>query len=55
MFEHTIILGSGSPRRKQLLESLGFSFTVKTKPTDESFPASLAPIEVPIFLAKKKS
>lgn len=55
MFQHNIILGSGSPRRKELLYSLGFSFTVKTKPTDESFPSSLPPSEVPVFLARKKA
>lgn len=55
MFQHNIILGSGSPRRKELLASLGFTFTVKTKPTDESYPNSLAPQGVPIYLAKKKA
>jgi septum formation protein len=55
MFQHKIILGSGSPRRKELLASLGFTFTVKTKPTDESYPTALAPKEVPIYLAKKKA
>jgi septum formation protein len=55
MFQQNIILGSNSPRRKELLSSLGFSFTVKTKPTDESFPSSLPPSEVPVFLARKKA
>ena len=55
MLQHNIILGSGSPRRKELLASLGFTFTVKTKPTDESFPNALVPQEVPIYLAKKKA
>jgi len=55
MFRHPIILGSGSPRRKELLTSLGFSFTVKTLPTDESYPTTLAAEDVPIYLAKKKA
>jgi septum formation protein len=55
MFQQNIILGSGSPRRKELLALLGFTFTVKTKPTDESYPNTLAPQEVPIYLAKKKA
>ncbi len=55
MFDQTIILGSGSPRRKELLESLGFSFTVKSKATDESFPTTMAPKDVPVYLAKKKA
>jgi septum formation protein len=55
MLKHSIILGSGSPRRKELLSSLGLSFTVKTKPTDENYPASMSPAEVPVYLAKKKA
>ena len=31
-----LILGSGSPRRRELLSELGFSFEVRTKDTDES-------------------
>ncbi len=52
---HNIILGSGSPRRSQLLEGLGLTFTVKTKPTDESFPPLLKASEIPLYLCEQKS
>jgi septum formation protein len=50
-----LILASNSPRRQQLLRELGFEFTVQVRPTDESFPATLAPADVPTFLAKQKA
>jgi septum formation protein len=50
-----IILGSGSPRRKELLAALGYSFEVRTKDTDESYPTTMSCEEVPTFLAKQKA
>lgn len=50
-----IILGSGSPRRKELLAALGYSFEVRTKDTDESYPTTMFCEEVPTFLAKQKA
>lgn len=50
-----IILGSGSPRRKELLAALGYSFEVRTKDTDESYPTTMSREEVPTFLAKQKA
>lgn len=55
LLKRKIILGSGSPRRKELLKGLGFNFEVITKPTDESFPDNLRAEEIPMFLAKKKA
>ena len=55
IIQKKIILASGSPRRKQLLESLGFDFIIKTKNTDETFPASMPQAEVPVYLAEKKA
>ncbi len=49
-----IILGSASPRRKELLSAAGFSFQVRTKDTDESFPSELPSDEVALFVATKK-
>ena len=37
----TIILGSQSPRRKQLLEWAEIPFDIVLKPTDESYPDDL--------------
>ncbi len=51
----TLILGSKSPRRKELLEGLGVDFIIRTKDTDESFPSSLPSSEVAQFIALKKA
>lgn len=50
-----ITLASGSPRRKELLSSLGIDFQVRTKPIDETFPANLPAREVATYIAKAKA
>lgn len=51
-----IILGSGSPRRRELLAGLDVEFTVDTGNTfEESVPDGVAPADVPLLLAKGKS
>lgn len=51
-----IILGSGSPRRRELLAGLDVDFTVDTGNTfEESVPADAAPEEVPLLMALGKS
>ncbi len=55
MNKYNLILGSKSPRRKSLLASLGFSFSVRTFPTDESFPTDLPKDEVAEYIARKKA
>lgn len=50
-----IILASGSPRRRQLLEWAEIPFEVKAKSTDESYPAGLPPQEVAIHIARNKA
>lgn len=50
-----IILGSGSPRRKQLLEGLGWPITVHTKDVDEVFPERLQEANIPLHLAELKA
>lgn len=53
---YRIILGSHSPRRKELLEGLGLKFTVKSLPdVDESYPDSLAGGEIAQYIACKKA
>lgn len=49
-----IILGSASPRRKELLSALGYTFDVRTKDTDESFPSDIPVDQVAEFVANKK-
>lgn len=50
-----IILASGSPRRQELLRSLGCVFEVKIRPVDESFPDHLSMQEVAVYLCEKKA
>lgn len=50
-----LILGSKSPRRQELLSGMGFDFQVRTKDTDEEYPADLPLKEVPVYLAELKA
>jgi septum formation protein len=54
-FKYKIILGSASPRRKNLLGGLGFEFECRPMNADESFPDHLKAEEIPLYLAKKKA
>ena len=54
-FPFQLILGSGSPRRQELLKSLGFDFLIKPTNVDESFPIDLVAEEIPLYLAEKKA
>lgn len=49
------VLGSGSPRRKELLEGIGVDFVIRTKDTAEVYPDHLTPQEVPVYLAALKA
>ena len=50
-----IILASGSPRRKLLLEEAGFYFDVKPMDIDETFDVAMPVEQVAEFLANKKA
>lgn len=50
-----LILASKSPRRKQLLEQAGFSFTIQTLNVEEDYPDEMPKMEVAPFLARKKA
>jgi len=52
---YNIILGSASPRRKQLLTELGIDFTIKTTRKEEHYPEQLDGSEIAKFLAKQKA
>lgn len=54
--KYRVILGSGSPRRKELLAMLDIDFEVRSAgDVDESYPADLPAEKVPLYLARKKS
>lgn len=50
-----IILASGSPRRKQLLELAEIPFEVIVSPIDESYPSLLSPSEIAMHIARNKT
>ena len=52
---YRIILASKSPRRRQLLEELGISFTVEVREVDEVFPEHLPVDKVAEYLAQLKA
>ena len=51
----TIILGSASPRRKELLSDIGLEFSIQNTDKKESFPTNLKEHEIAEFLAKQKA
>lgn len=53
---YRIILGSNSPRRKELLAGLDIEFEVKVMPgIDESYPTTLQAENIPVYIAEKKA
>ena len=51
----TIVLASGSPRRKELLSAIVPNFVVRVPQVDEQFPASLRGKEIAEYLAALKA
>lgn len=55
-FPYKLILGSASPRRQELLKSLGFEFLNKPVKVDETnWPKDLETQEIPLYLAELKA
>ena len=54
-FETPLILASASPRRQELLNRAGLSFTVLTKNIDEEYPSELRGAAVAEYIARKKA
>lgn len=51
-----IVLASGSPRRKELLQRIGLTdFTIRVPDVEESYPADLTPEEIVCYISRKKS
>lgn len=50
-----VILGSNSPRRKELLQAMGLAAQVLVKAVDESFPPGLSPLETVYHITRKKA
>ena len=52
---HKIILASKSPRRQELLKLMDIPFRIVLKEVDESYPESLEPEEIAVYIAEKKA
>jgi septum formation protein len=50
-----LVLGSGSPRRAELLREAGFVFEIRKGNADEAAPQALTPVETAIYLAQIKA
>jgi septum formation protein len=55
LISRKLILASGSPRRKLLLEGLGLDFSVLVRETSEDYPEYLRREEIALFLSRAKA
>lgn len=54
--KYDVVLGSNSPRRRELLNDMGVNFRVEAiKGIDETYPANLPVEEIPVYLARIKA
>ena len=54
--KYDVVLGSNSPRRRELLNDMGVTFRVEAiKGIDETYPASLPVEEIPVYLSRIKA
>ena len=55
LHNYTLILGSASPRRRDLIDHLGLSFTIRTADIDEHAPEDLDGFATAMHVAKEKA
>ena len=54
--KYDVVLGSNSPRRRELLNDMGVTFRVEAiKGIDESYPACLPVEDIPVYLSRIKA
>ena len=53
--KYQIVLGSGSPRRKELIEHLKLPYSIRVSDVDEVIPQGMSPHDVPVHLSELKS
>ena len=53
--QYNIILGSASPRRKELLSDIGVRFSIQTTDQEETFLTTIKEEEIAEFLSRQKS
>jgi septum formation protein len=52
---HTLILGSKSPRRQELLRGMGLDFVIRTQDSEETYPEDFPLEDVAAYLATQKA
>lgn len=52
---YNFILGSNSPRRKEILKEIGLEFSIYPSNIDENFNKEIELKDIPVFLAEKKA
>ncbi|MDC1024352.1 Maf family nucleotide pyrophosphatase [Flavobacteriales bacterium] len=53
--KNNFILGSNSPRRKEILQNIGLKFSVCPSNINENFNKEIELDDIPVFLAEKKA
>lgn len=53
--KYQIILGSASPRRQELLKTIGLEFQIRIAKNEETYPIDLCPTEIAKYLASQKA
>ena len=54
--KYDVVLGSNSPRRRELLNDMGVEFRVEAiKGIDETYPANMPVEDIPVYLARIKA
>ncbi|MDG2139464.1 MAG: Maf family nucleotide pyrophosphatase [Flavobacteriales bacterium] len=53
--QYNFILGSESPRRKDILKEMGIDFDIRVSNIDETIPKGIKNHDAPVFLAIKKA
>jgi len=53
--KYNFILGSNSPRRKNILKEMGIDFDIRVSNIDETIPKGIKSNDAPVFLARSKS
>lgn len=53
--DKSLILGSQSPRRKELITAMGLPFTIRLKPVAENYPPHLTSTQIAEHIAKIKA
>ncbi len=55
IIHYNIVLGSQSPRRKELMAGLNLKFEIEKIDVEENYPIHYSGVDIPMYLAEKKA